>query len=335
MRPLLLAVVALAAAAPASATAAGFPAPGMDTSRTGATAPGDPYRYSAIPQAGARTLVVKILRTGGAVLRHRELPGRSVVAAAALDGGTTGLSADGSRLVLIGPRRALRQHVTRLVVLDTATLRPIRRVLLRGDFTLDAVSPDARRLFLVRFPDAAANPLDYAVRVYDVARGRLLARPLVDPRNPGEKMTGMPLTRALSPDGRWAYTLYAGGDEQFVHALDTARSRAYYIDLPGVMAEDAGMLRLVARGGAVELVGETGRGMRRIDAATLRVTTPKAVAAPATAAPAAPADHFPWLLAAVVAAIGAGALLVLRRRYAAGTDSATSRSASSSRSSVP
>jgi hypothetical protein len=145
-------------------------------------------------------------------------------------------------------------------------------------------------------------------------------------------MTGMPLTRALSPDGRWAYTLYAGGEEQFVHALDTARSRAYCIDLPGVPAEDAGMLRLVARGGLVELVGETGRVVRRIAAATLRVTTPKAVAAPAAGAP---ADHFPWLLAAVVGAIGAGALLVLRRRYAAGTDSATSRSASSSRSSVP
>jgi hypothetical protein len=335
MRPLLLAVVALAAAAPASATAAGFPAPGMDTSSTGATAPGDPYRYSAIPQAGGRTLVLKVLRAGGTVVRHRELPGKSVVAAAALDGATTGLSADGSRLVLIGPRRALRQRVTRLLVLDTATLRPVRRVLLHGDFTLDAVSPDARRLFLVRFPDAAANPLDYAVRVYDVARGRLLARPLVDPRNPDEKMTGMPLTRALSPDGRWAYTLYAGGEEQFVHALDTTRSRAFCIDLPGVPANDAGMLRLVARRGVVELVGETGRVVRRIDVSTLRVSTPRAAAAPAAAAPATPADDFPWALAGVVAAIGAGALLVLRRRYAAGTDSATSRSANSSSSSAP
>ncbi|HET8537111.1 MAG TPA: hypothetical protein VFL73_08020 [Solirubrobacteraceae bacterium] len=334
MRALLLAA---AAAAPATALGAGFPAPGMDTSRTGATAPGDPYRYSAIPQPGGRTLVVKVLRDGGRIVRHRALRGTSVVAAAALDGATTGLSADGSRLVLIGPRRARRQHVTRLVVLGTATLRPIRRLVLRGDFTLDAVSPDGRRLFLVRFPDAAANPLDYAVRAYDVERRRLLARPLVDPRNPDEKMTGMPLTRVLSPDGRWAYTLYAGGEEQFVHALDTARSRAYCVDLPAVTSEDAGMARLVARRGAVDLVGQSGSVLGRIDTATLRVSTPRPAAKPAPelAPGRGPQDRFPWALAAAVAAIGAAALLVLRRRYAAGTDSAASRSASSSRSSVP
>jgi hypothetical protein len=334
MRAPLLAAAAIAAAAPATALGAGFPAPGMDTSRTGATAPGDGYRYSAIPQPGGTTLVVKVLRDGGTIVRHRAIHGTSVVAAAALDGATTGLSADGSRLVLIGPRRVRRQRVTRLVVLDTATLRPVRRLALRGDFTLDAVSPDASRLFLVRFADAAANPLDYAVRVYDVAHQRLLAHPLVDPRNPDEKMTGMPLARVLSPDGRWAYTLYAG-EEQFVHALDTARSRAFCVDLPGITSEDVATLHLVARRRAVDLVGESGSVLRRIDTASLRVSTPRPAAARAPAAPDAPRDRFPWALAAAVAAIAAGALVVLRRRYAAGTDSATSRSPSSSRSSVP
>ena len=335
MRAFLLAVVATAAATPAAAAGAGFPAPGMDTSKTGATAPGDPYRYGAVRQAGGGTIVLKVLRDGGTIVRHRALRGTSVVAAAALDGATTGLSADGSRLVLIGPRRAGRQRVTRLVVLDTADLRPLRRLVLRGDFTLDAVSPDARWLFLVRFSDAATNPLDYAVRAYDVERRRLLPRPLVDPRNPDEKMTGMPVTRAPSADGRWAYTLYAGGDEVFVHALDTARSRAYCVDLPGLSSDDAFALRLVARHGAVDLITDTGSLMRRIDAATLHVSTPRPVAAPARAAGGAPHDRFPWALTAVVAALAVGAMLVLRRRYAAGTDSAASRSASSSRSSVP
>jgi hypothetical protein len=37
-----------------------------------------------------------------------------------------------------------------------------------------------------------------------------------------------------SPDGRWAFTLYAGGDEAFIHALDTERATAVCIDLPMV-----------------------------------------------------------------------------------------------------
>jgi len=76
-----------------------------------------------------------------------------------------------------------------------------------------------------------------------------------------------------------------------------------------------------------------------IDAATFAVTKPRAqdvqqrAAAPADDG--APSDGFPWGLAAAVAAVGAGALVLLRRRYAADTDSAESRSASSSNPTVP
>jgi hypothetical protein len=310
----------------------------MNTSKTGATAPGVPYRYTGVPRSGDTTLVAKRRLTDGAIVQRRELRGASVVGAAALDGSTTGLSADGRRLVLIEPRSQARQRVTHLVILDTATLRPLRRVALRGDFTLDAVSPTGQRLYLVRFPNAANNPLDYAVRVYDVAQRRLLARPLVDPRNPDEKMTGMPFTRVTSPDGRWVYTFYAGGEEQFVHALDTGRSRAFCVDLPGLSPDIAGTLRMAMRDGAIVLLTETRNVLRRIDTATLRVSTPRrapAAAARQTAAEAPPGDSFPWALAAAVVALGACSLLVARRRYAAGTDSASSRSASSSRSSVP
>ena len=45
----LVALMAAGALAPATASAAGFPAPGMDTTKSGATAPGDPYRYVAYP----------------------------------------------------------------------------------------------------------------------------------------------------------------------------------------------------------------------------------------------------------------------------------------------
>ena len=39
---------------------------------------------------------------------------------------------------------------------------------------------------------------------------RLLAAPVVDPREETDKMRGSPLTRTTSADGRFAYTLYDG-----------------------------------------------------------------------------------------------------------------------------
>ena len=59
-------------------------------------------------------------------------------------------------------------------------------------------------------------------------------------------MGGQPATRATTPDGRWAYTLYARAKgKPFVHALDTARRQAFCIDLPLRLAEQEQMrLRL-------------------------------------------------------------------------------------------
>jgi hypothetical protein len=325
----LLAALAALAVAPATAAAAGFPVASTETTRTGATAPGDPYRYVAL-SAGRSTLLTKILRSDGVVERHRMLRGAEVVTPVAQDASTTGLSADGSTLVLSAPRRTFPQRVSRLLVVGTARLAPAPRLTLRGDFALDGVSPDGGRLYLTQY--RSGDPLDYAVRAYDVAQRRLLPRPLVDPRSPDEKMTGFPVTRAVSPDGRWAYTLYGGGEEQFVHALDLARGRAFCIDLHGLTLNDVSTMHLLARPGSVDLIGQTGAAVRRIDARTLRVEPPRRHAAAANASS---GRSFPWGLAALAAAVGAGALVLLRRRYAAGTDSAASRSASSSSPTVP
>jgi hypothetical protein len=333
---LLAAITVAAAIAPAAAFGAGYPVPGMDTTQQGATAPGDPYRYIALPSKGGMTQLIKLRRQDGRVLRHRELDGASVVAPVAIDASTTGLSADGATLVLIEPRRAPAPRVTHMVVVDTLTLRPERRLALRGDFTLDGVSPDGRRLYVVQYH--GDSPLDYAVRAYDVAHRRLLPHPIVDPRNPDEKMTGFPMTRATSADGRWAYTLYSGGEESFVHALDTARGRAFCVDLDGLSPDTLSAMRLVAGPGHVNLVNEAGETIRRIDASTFKVTTPKPPAVVPVAAPkddAAPGGGFPWGVAAAVAAVAAAALLVLRRRYATGTDAAASSSASSSTPTLP
>ena len=68
-------------------------------------------------------------------------------------------------------------------------------------------------------------------------------------------MRGQPVTRVSSPDGRWAYTLYARPtQEPFVHALDTAQRRAYCIDLPLHLRQLEQMaLRLRIHGGALQV----------------------------------------------------------------------------------
>ena len=121
-----------------------------------------------------------------------------------------------------------------------------------------------------------------------------------------------------------------------MHALDTVGARAFCVDLDGLTADDVSAMHLRARPGRIELLDEAGQTVRGIDASTFKVTKPRPhTVAAAPKDDAAASDGFPWGLAAAVAAVGAGALVLLRRRYAAGTDSAASRSDSSSSPTVP
>jgi hypothetical protein len=133
-------------------------------------------------------------------------------------------------------------------IFDANTLRPLTRVTVRGDFALDAVSPDGGRLYLLQ----AMAPTRYVIRAYDVATRRL---------HPGTPVEGSPQARAVSRDGRWAYTLYDNdGTDFFVHALDTERGAARRIDLDGVAADDL----TVAADGMLILTGN-GEVVRRVD----------------------------------------------------------------------
>ena len=70
-------------------------------------------------------------------------------------------------------------------------MRIRRRFALKGDFSFDALSPDARTMYLIRY----LSPRDatrYEVRAYDLRRQRLLEKPIVDPREPGRRMDGWP-----------------------------------------------------------------------------------------------------------------------------------------------
>src|SRR3954465_5440752 len=229
-RSLAVSVLALLLLA-APARGDGLPVAGVNAGPGGVA--GGAVRYVTLD--GTRgTVLAAGARDGGKGVRPRPLRGRFTIPAVAYDGSPSGLAADGRTLVLIRPRASFPQRTTTLAVLDAGTLHMRRVVRLGGDFSFDAIAPDGRALYLIHYL-SPSDPTRYEVRRFDVAAGRLRAGAIVDPRERDEAMRGFPVTRATSPDGRWAYTLYdGGGHAPFVHALDTASATARCIDLPGL-----------------------------------------------------------------------------------------------------
>lgn len=233
--------------------------------------PDSPYRYAALEargdtvvrrQAAGAARAVSKLRVSG----HYGIPGVDY------SGSTTGLSADGRTLILAEIPGRRGPPTTRLLVLDTAPLAVRARITLPGWSTVDAISPHGRWLYLIHYPSSDINR--YEVRAYDVPAGRLLAKPVVDPRDRGEAMTGIPIDRAMSPSRRWAYTLYfRPRGVPFVHALDTIGRRAVCIDLPSLSKVDTGKAHLrIDPGGRVLRVESAGVTRATIDTRTFSVT---------------------------------------------------------------
>src|SRR6266576_5005894 len=307
MRRSMLSVAVLVAAlvaaiVPAAARADGLPVLGIDVGSTGVASSSDGARYVTIP-AGSRTIVEQIAQHGGQVLAWRSLRGTFTIPAVAYDGSAGGLSADGTTLVLIEPRTSFPRATTKLVILSSDGLKQQRVVKLQGDFSFDAVSPTGSWLYFIHYV-SPNDPTRYLVQAYDVLRGRLLAKPIIDPDEPGEKMRGNPLSRTMSADGRWAYTLYDGaGTTPFVHALDTVARSAHCIDLDGIAAgTDLWQLRLrIDQDGKRLVVRDSAAPVLTVDLRTLRVARATAVPAPLGAS-----RHLPTPLFA-----GAAGLLVV------------------------
>jgi hypothetical protein len=221
--------VAAAAALVLAATAlAAAPWPGF--ARSVSTSRAD-IRYVAV-RAHGDTTVRAIRVASGELIASRTVKGLWGIPAVTIGGAGGGLSPDGTRLVLAEPTTyALRAH-SRFVILDTAHLRQVRKIVLNGEFGYDALSPDGKTLYLLQHADRS-NLVHYLVRAYDLQIGRLIKRIIVDKSEPDETMVGYAIARATTADGRWAYTLYhraAGGP--FVHALDTNGRAAVCIDVP-------------------------------------------------------------------------------------------------------
>src|SRR4051812_8309113 len=310
-----------ALAAPAAAEAAGGPVVAVQGG-PGVAVRAAAARYVAVG-AGHETIVEQVLRGERGIGRTRALDGVWGVPGVTYDNDTTGLSADGRTLVLAEIPTRFPIHRTRLAVLDARRLQVVRRITLPGYFAVDAIAPDGRSLYLIRYVRQDASR--YEVRAYDLARRRLVSAPVVDPREADEKMQGFALRRAMSPDGRFAYTLYQrAAGAPFIHALDTVAGTAACVDLPSLESANMFGARLIPPAGRGPLVVRVPRlAPLAVDLAARRarfVSAPNPAApAPVVARPAANrgaalGDLAPVLAALAAAAVLVGALTAVARR---------------------
>ncbi len=272
--------------------------------------PGSGSIYVAQPSAEGVNLARVDTAGSGTVTAHSNY-GSFTIPTVALDKSTSGLSADGNTLVLAEPLAGLGEASSRFEVLNAKSLRVRESITLRGSYSFDAISPGGNLIYLIEYTNPA-NPSQYLVRAYDIQAGHLLRKPVIDPSEAGQPMTGRPVTRVMSPNGQWAYTLYQGSDEgPFVHALDTSGGSAKCVDLEELnLPKKLSGSRLVVSGDGGQLtIDRRGNELGTIDTHTFAVSPPPAPS---------DGDGFPWpviAILALVAAVGMGITSrVLRRR---------------------
>jgi hypothetical protein len=272
-RLLAIATILTATWTASGAADGGGGSPGVDVGR-GVVAHNGGMRYVTVP-TGRTTLAEAVTVRGGRVVRWRSLRGFYGVPLVTYDGATGGLAHNGRRLVLASLPVGT-PVLTRFVVLDPRTFKVRTRLVLRGNFAYDAISPGGSLMYLIQYlgPPTASGQR-YAVRALNLNTRRLYPGAIVDRREPDEKMTGIPLTRTESRDGKWAYTLYSRTSKSpFVHALDTSGRRAFCVDLPWRSSPRwVGSVRMRVSADGGRLVLFTGRKTRAIvDTKTFEVS---------------------------------------------------------------
>ncbi len=175
--------------------------------------------YTATPANGQTT--ISVINTQSGTKTHTfTIPGTYSTASASYDSAV--LSANGQWMAL----RELGQsaNATTIALIDTQSGKVTQTIHLDGDFTLDAISPAGKALYLLQ--KLNDTPGHYYVRVYNVDQQDLEGTPIVDKTsfNPSgdPNMTGVALTRQVSNGGTFAYTLY----------IDIRRNYAFVHELP-------------------------------------------------------------------------------------------------------
>jgi len=269
-RTLLVPAVVLACAvwSAALASAAG-PSAGINQTTTGLTS--GETRYVALP-VGASTSVEVRSRQSGRLLRRMSLSGAWGIPYVSFDGKSEGLMRDGHTLLLAEPLfdgQNLRK-TTAFTFVDVRAMKVSAKIRLAGAYAFDALSPDGRYLYLTEFV-TPEDPSLYRVRAYDLRDDKLLAKIVTDRKSWETGMRGSPATRAWR--GRWAFTLYGGGDRPFIHALDTRNVAAVCIFMPWKRSpQHIFDYRLRTDGdGHLVVRGPRGRPLVVIDGETFRI----------------------------------------------------------------
>lgn len=225
---IVLAAGVVCSIAATTAASAGGPSPGISQGSNGIVNGNE--RYLSVP-AGVSTTLQAVARNSGRVLRSMTIKGSWGIPLVDFHGTTEGLLPDGRTLLLAQPvfnGDSLRK-TTSFKLVDAKRMKLRRTIRIRGALAFDALSPDARYLYLVEY----VSPQDaglYRVRAYDMNRNRLLAKIVADRRSWETGMQGSPVSRSWK-DG-WAYTLYGGNARPFIHALNTRGVEAVCINMP-------------------------------------------------------------------------------------------------------
>ncbi len=210
------------------AASAGGPSPGVSQGWDGLVRGN--VRYVSIP-AGTSTSIQVISRNGGRVLRFMNLEGTWGIPMVDFHQTAEGLLPDGRTLLLAQPLysgQTLRRTTT-FALVDVKKMKLRGTIRIPGAMAFDAVSPDARYLYLTEYV-SPEDPGLYRVRAYDLNTSRLLAKIVADRRSWETGMQGSPVSRVWK--NGWAYTLYGGNSRPFIHALDTRHVEAVCINMP-------------------------------------------------------------------------------------------------------
>ena len=290
------------AVAPAASAAGGPPQYALQGG-AGVPSPDGKVHFVAVPGFAGETTLIESVGSDGSVWNWPSFKGSWGIPIITYQD-PAGLSRDGRTLVV---QTLTSGSPTSFLVLNTRTMRVREQFTLKGNYSFDALSPDASRLYLIQRIDAK-NYSRYIVRAYDLNTHTLLPGRIADRTQKGWVMRGDALTRTTSLDGRWVYTLYMNsGGTPFIHALDTVKGVAHCVGIPWGSTDQGGLGNVVLTLHDKQLAvhWRSGRSWLNVDTASWRIS------------PAA-GSGFPWrwigLGLGVLAAAGALLLLTRRRR---------------------
>jgi hypothetical protein len=263
MRTLAAAIFgALAVAAPAFAAY-----PGTYAQRDAVGLVSGSTRYT-LAASGSDTRVLAENVSTSALVRSATLSGSYGVPTLIPANVRLGMFRDGSRFVV---QSTANMRTSKFAVVRTADLSLAQAIELPGSFAFDALSPDGSRLYLIQH--LSDDFQRYVVRAYDLQEGALVPGRIADKTQPGWVMRGYPVSRIVTANGRWVYTLYTNpAGFPFVHALDTVKSLAHCVGIAwqGSQDELTGY-RLRVVGNRLLVLRTSGAVYRAIDRTTWSV----------------------------------------------------------------